>query len=205
MLKIVERVSGQVDKVVVALNGYPQVPEALTHYSNVEYYILDNSLGDGAKILTIDRVEGYYVSWDDDLLMPSGCVDFMKSKVDQYNALISFHGKLYVPPISHFKKWSASYRVLGNITEDKIINVIGSGCAMWHTDRLKISIKNILRPNMADIWLSKSAVEQNVPMYAIKHNSDYITYIPPPIRDTIWDKTKDYTYHTNILNSFIKK
>ena len=56
---------------------------------------------------------------------------------------------------------------------------------------------------MSDVWLSKIATEQNVPMMVLAHAKGDIKYLYPP-GDTIWKSTQSYDEHIKIMNTFIK-
>lgn len=204
LIAVLNSVISHVDEVFVVLNDYQETPQELRNMRNVNSVIMSNSFyGDGAKMYMADQVKGYYISWDDDLLMPSGCVDYLRKGVDRYNAVCGLHGKTYPYPVTGFRRWTGNYRCLNTVAVDTRVNFIGSGCTMWNTDRLKMSVKQVLKPNMCDLWLSKACAEQSVPMYVLKHRIGYLQYIAPS-GATIWGQTKDYSYHVKVMNEFIK-
>ena len=57
---------------------------------------------------------------------------------------------------------------------------------------------------MADVFLSKCATEQGVPMMVLAHDVGYLKYVPPPKGTTIWDTTRDYSEHVKVMRTFIK-
>ena len=205
LILVINSLLPQVDKIHVALNGYTEIPEALRNLSNVECEILDNSLGDSAKFLHVsDYNDCYYIAWDDDILAPPNVIDVLIEGVNRYNGLVSFHGKYYLPPIVNFKRWAGNYRCLNTVTDDVKVNVIGSGCCAFNTNRLLVHILDFKTRNKADVWLSKVATEQGVPMVVLKHRIGYIKYLSPPVGTTIWDHTKEYSEHVRIMRTFIK-
>ena len=192
----------QVDKIHVALNGYTEIPEALRNLSNVECEILDNSLGDSAKFLhASDYDDCYYYGCDDDLVYPKGYCDYLQNSVNEYNGLVSLHGRLYASRAG-FKQWVGNYRCLNNVSDDTKVNLVGSGVCCFNTNRLKLHISDFKTPNMADCYLSRTAYLQGVPMMVLAHKSDYLTYLSP--KNTIWQSTHDYSLHTAVLRSYIK-
>lgn len=194
----------QVDKVYVALNGHKEIPMALRNLRNVECVILDNSLSDGAKFYFTSKTDGYYVAWDDDILAPPNAVETLIAGVNKYNGLVSFHGKYYIPPITNFKRWAGNYRCLNTVVADVRVNVIGSGCCAFNTNRLSVQVSDFKTRNKADIWLSKITTEQGVPMFVLQHRTGYIQYLSTPKGTTIWETTRDYSEHANIMKTFIK-
>lgn len=156
------------------------------------------------KFYGADKTDGYYLTIDDDLTVSPGYVKYLISKVDQYNALVSFHGKHYRPPVPTYRSWIGNYRCLDDVPQDTLVNFVGSGCCAFHTSRLKISIDDFPRPNMADIFTSKVATDQGVPIYVVKHRKGCMKYISPAQGTTIWETTKDYSYQLKVMNSFLK-
>jgi len=189
---VVERVSDQCDKVVVALNSYTEIPSYMAKFSNVECHLTDNMLyGDAGKFLTVSSQNGYYISLDDDLLVPhTFCKDIIKG-IDLYDGCVSFHGKVY-NPFKTFKKPTKVYPCLRELDSDKRINFIGSGCAGFHTDRLKLSVEMFKLRNMADVFLSQQCHLQGVQMIALAHKRDYFTYLSPQ-GCTIWESFRGAT------------
>lgn len=208
--RTIATIAYQVDKVYVMLNGYPSVPEFLNcdvfTGKNVTIHaeILDNSLGDSAKFLHVNDDKGICLVLDDDLSVQRNYASYMVAGVYKYNGLVSLHGRTYLAPVHSFKRWAGNYRCLGTVTEDVHVTLIGSGCCAFDNERLKVSITDFKKKNMADVFLSKAATEQGVPMVVLKHKAGDIIYSPPKDNKTIWRTTTDYSYHTEILKTFIK-
>ncbi len=193
----------QADVIYVGLNGYARLPEWILNYPNVVPYFADNSKGDAEKFRYVDRNNGYYLAADDDLIFPKMYVKDMIKAVDKYNGLVSLHGRTYLSPVKSFKQWAGNYRCLNTVSEDVKVNLIGSGCCAFHTDRLKISIGDFFYPNMADCYLSRQAYLQGVPMIVLAHRKDCLRYCPPKDKKTIWNTTRNYNVHTKVLQSYL--
>jgi len=202
--RVIESIYPQVDKIVAVLNLYEAVPDWLGSLGKVRAIVGDNSLGDAGKFLEVNSTDGVYFAIDDDLLYPKGYADYMMEGIEKYNGIVSLHGKIYTKPVLGFKNFKYVYRCLGTVTGDVHVNMIGSGCCAFSTNRLKLSVDDFYLPNMADIFLSKVAMEQGVTMTVLKHNSGYLKYLAPPKGTTIWESTKNYEPHSALLKSFIK-
>jgi glycosyltransferase involved in cell wall biosynthesis len=201
---VLQAISPQVDRVYVALNGHKEIPSWHGEFDNVYCEIFSNSLGDAMKAAWAFSKGNYYLPLDDDLQVPEGYVDYMIDGVNKYNGLVSLHGKIYLPDFVSFKRWAGNYRCLGSVSEDIThINLIGSGICAFHTDRLRVSLADFKRPNMADVFLSKLASDQGVSMVVLKHDIGYLKYLEPP-DSTIWQNTRDYSYHESVMRTFIK-
>jgi hypothetical protein len=55
---------------------------------------------------------------------------------------------------------------------------------------------------MSDLYLSKIATEQGVPMVVLKHDINYLSYLPQI--DTIWRSITNFDERTEVLKSFVK-
>ena len=197
---VVNRILPQVDRLFVALNDYDHIPWWLDN-DKIEVFSLDNSLGDAAKFYNIENVFGYYLALDDDLAVPQGYVKKMIEGVDKYEGLVSLHGRKYLSP--NFKNWAGNYNCLRTVSDDVRVNLIGSGCCAFHTKSIELKLSDFKTPNMADLYLSRVAALQNKPMVVLKHEQGYLRYLKPEGK-TIWQETKDYTPHNEILRSYIK-
>jgi len=199
----VQAIYNQVDKVYVMLNGYSEVPSFLRDLRFANCELLDNSLGDSARYLHVNDEKGVCVFVDDDLVVSNQHVAYLLSGIKKYNGIVGLHGRKYLAG-SGFKQWVGNYRCLGTVSDDVHVNLIGSGICAFSNERLYVHVSDFKRKNMADIFLSKAATEQGVPMIVLKHQSGYVRYIPTTDGQTIWRTTRDYSYHTEMLKSYIK-
>ena len=115
---------------------------------------------------------------------------------------MGFHGRKYPVPVVDFKKWIGNYRCLNSVNFDVECNLIGSGATMFNTKSMKLKLSDFKKPNMADLYLSKTAYKQNIPMVVLAHNVGELKYLKP--LTTIWRSTKDFSEHTKILKSYLK-
>lgn len=201
--KVFDSLTNQADNIFVVLNyGQVEAPEWIADYKNVIWTYGDNLLGACHKFQMAEHSKGYFFGCDDDLVYPFDYVEYMRQGVDQYNGLVSLHGKKYLSPVTSFKNWEGNYRCLNTVSEDVKVNVIGSGVCAFHTDRLKITMDAFKKKNMSDIYLSKQATEQGVPMIVLEHPINYLTYLPQT--KTIWNSITNFDERTEVLKSFIK-
>lgn len=193
----------QVDDIFIALNGYKEVPEFLQNNPKIRYKLMDNSLGDAAKFYGVEKLDGYVLTCDDDLIYPEGYVGYMISGVKRHGGAVSLLGKRYGNrPVTSFRKgYTTIFRCLTRVINDSPVDVVGTGALAFHTDNIKISVEDFKRPNMADIWFSKAANEQGVPLIAITHPARYVNHKIYPWR--IWTNDGHDEYQTEILNSFL--
>lgn len=196
----VKSIRPQVDSIFVVLNGYNHVPSFL---NEGEYMMGDNSNGGAMKFIGVEDLDGYVFILDDDLSVPANYCVHMANKIHQYNAVVTLHGKTYLRPVTHFTKWSAVYRCLGNVDKDVRVDVPGAGIMAFHTDIVKVKYSDFPTPNMSDLYMAKICHEQNVPIWCIAHTRNYLRYYP--YKDTIWrrESKNGFKYRTELLQSFL--
>ena len=195
---------GQVDSMFVALNGHKEVPSFLLDNPKISYLLMDNSLGDGAKFYNSDKLEGYILTCDDDLIYPQGYVGYMINGVKNHGGIVTILGKRYDErPIGSFGRgYTRLYSCLNEVRGDTEVHVAGTGVMAWHSDTIKIDPHSFSRKNMADVWVAKLAHEQGVKLTVLAHPRQYVVYNRFPWR--IWNNDRDDTYQTKVLNSFLK-
>lgn len=200
--RCIDSLYNQADKIIVGLNNYDEKPDFLDRLW-IEVVIWDNSLGDAMKFAKIDSIKWFYITADDDLYYPHNYVNGMINRIEKYDrkVIVGTHG--VIVPSAKINSYYAdcirySYRSL--LPTDNFVNVLGTGTTAFHTDTIKLSIKDFKAPNMADIRLWMQAQKQKVPMCCLKHNHNFIQTM-----NTNWsireDKHNDDSYITDIVNS----
>ena len=185
--------------------GSQPVPDWLHTIRNVEYEILDNSLGDAAKWLHVNDEPSICVILDDDLIASPLFVKYMLEGLYRYGGAVSLHGKRYdaKPVLRYRRSYTANYRCLGNVDSDANVHVIGTGCTLFDNRRITLDQSVYEHKNMADVLFSRFCTYNNIPMTVLKHKAgQYLRYIPQS--DTIWKNSSDDRIQTEILNSFLK-
>ena len=187
----------------MSLNNYESVPEFLYH-DKIHATLEDNVLGDAAKFLHVAEQDGYVLVCDDDLIYPPDYVEYMCDKVDEHNCPVSLLGKVYTDrPIKSFRTgYTELHRCLGEVDNDYLCDVIGTGAMAYHTDHIEVDISDFKMRNMADIWMALLAHEQGVRLVAVQHTKGYVKHVT--YEDRIWAGTVDDSVQTMILNSFLK-
>ncbi len=93
---MIKSVIDQVDLLHVSMNGYEKgyKPPYLDHPKILLSY-LDNSLTDAAKYYRVRFQSGYIFTMDDDLEYAPDYVQYMISKIEQYQrkAVVTLHGR----------------------------------------------------------------------------------------------------------------
>ena len=196
----VESLRNQVDKILVALNGYDHIPEFL---NNGEFVMLDNSRGDAAKFFDVEYLQDYIFTCDDDIIYPANYVSYMISKIKEHRSIVSLHGRIFPRPyISYTVGESLHY--LREVKNDTLIDLGGTGVMAWHSDIFKVRYSDFTQANMADVFVAKLAYEQGVSMVCASHPEGFIKHVY--YKDTIWNREKlnRFTRQDEILKTFLK-
>jgi len=197
----VNSIINQVDLLFVILNGYEKIPAFLAGLPRVSSVMLDNSMTDAAKAYNIEDREGYVFLLDDDIITPKTYVSDLIEAIDKYKCIVTLHGKTYPRPFSSFYKIQGNYRCLGNVLKDVQVDVGGTGVMAWHTDHFKLQYSDLASPNMADIWISKRAMEQGVKIMVIAHTENYLKHVRYDDTLFVRENKKRFAEQDKILNS----
>lgn len=200
----IESLHDQADIIYVALNDYKEIPPWMYNYPNVIATLTDNIMGDANKFIDVENRRGYVFTCDDDLIYPTGYTRRLMAAVDTHKSIISLLGKVYAQrPIKSFKRsYTELYRCLDEVKGEHRVDVGGTGAMAFHTDHIKVSMKDFYTRNMADIWMARIAHQQNIPIIVIPHPKGYLKHVK--YDDRIWAQTINDQQQTDVLNSFLK-
>ena len=194
LFKTIDSIYNQADEINIALNSHSKVPDRLLNDPKINCYITDNSIGDGFKFYRLENSDGYYFTIDDDLIYPKNYAEYLIEKFEHYGGkfIVSLHGRTFLnyPILTYYRAPHNNYRCLGDLANDVIVHFGGTGVMMFHTDLLKFSYKDILHPNMADVWVGKFANERNIKIVCLKHDQKFLGYQAEVGNDTIFDHSK---------------
>lgn len=194
----------QCDTFRIMLNGHRHPPDYLYDYSNIEYHLLNNELGDAAKFYP-GYQDGYVFTCDDDLIYPPDYIETMMDAIDKFNCIISLHGRKMKPrPITNsYTSRTEAYHCLHDVNGHHIVDIAGTGVMGFHTDRFVPSISRMKFKNMADIWIAKQAFDKNITLMVIPHQEGWLKYQNPT--NTIWDRrASTVKLQTAVYNSIGK-
>jgi hypothetical protein len=203
--KAIESIYEQADIIRVYLNNFEQVPEFLID-SKIET-VIGEDLGDTGKFFWALNPDEYYFSIDDDLIYPKDYVSWHLTELYKWGnrAIVSLHGVRYKRPFEHYNTGRIEIKCLNEVLNDETVDIIGSGVCVFNTNMVKVDYKDFLYKNMADIWLSKLAHEQKIPLVVRKHKADYLKYLNPDYKTTIdfTSQADNRKHQTEILKSFL--
>lgn len=166
----------QVDKIIVGLNNYTEIPVFLG-MRKIESYLLDNSLGDAAKFYKIDEYNNdYYFACDDDIIYPNDYCEVLIKKCDKYKSVIGLHGVNVIKPVTSYYKNRRVFHGFNPLSSDVEVDLVATSSCVIDTSVLKVRLSDFPIPNMADIWLGDLCKKQNIKSYAIERGSNWLKY-----------------------------
>jgi len=202
--KTLESIINQCDEINVILNDFEGGLPPILYNDKVNIFFTDNSLGDAFKFLRLSSSEGFFLTIDDDLIYPPNYVDYLVQRCKDYgnSKVVTLHGRNFsnFPIISYYKSATERYSCLNTVSNDVKVQFGGTGVMCFHSSLMKIPINYFQKPNMADVWVGKYCIENNIDIICLKHDIGYIKYIYQ--KETIFDnESKNDGEQTKIVNS----
>ena len=204
LIRTLESIINQCDEINVALNDHymEEIPDFL-HHNKINLFFTDNSIGDAFKFLNLEKVDGYYFSIDDDLIYPPTYVSDTIKKCKEFNnkKVVTYHGRNFTsfPISSYYRSASERYACLTKVKNDVKVQFGGTGVMCFHTSLIKIPIDYFKNANMADVWIGKYCIENNIEIICLKHDEGYMKYIPQ--KTTIYNESsKSDKIQTDLVN-----
>ena len=210
LIRTLESIINQCDEINVALNDHymEEIPDFL-HHKKINLFFTDNSIGDAFKFLNLEKVDGYYFSIDDDLIYPPTYVSDTIKRCKEFNnkKVVTYHGRNFpsFPISSYYRSASERYSCLSKVKNDVKVQFGGTGVMCFHTSLIKIPIDYFKNANMADVWIGKYCIENNIEIICLKHDEGYMKYIPQ--KSTIYNEaSKSDKIQTGLVNElFVPK
>jgi glycosyltransferase involved in cell wall biosynthesis len=187
LINTINSIYNQCDIINLTLNDYDEIPVELFD-KKINLFISDNDKGDAYKFYNLINSEGYFFTIDDDLIYPENYSDYMIGKIEEYKrkSFITIHGRNFNnPPIkSYYSDKNQLFHFNQLLNKDVKVQFGGTGVMAFHTDLFKVSMDYFREPNMADVWVGKYAIENNIDIICVRHNSGFVTQ--QTINDSIY-------------------
>lgn len=206
LIKTIESIFDQCDRINVALNSYKSIPVEL-YDKKIAIFVTNNDKGDAYKFIQLSNSDGYFFTVDDDIVYPRNYTKYMIDAVEKYNrkAIITLHGRKYTryPITSMFETESKLYHFNENVIEDAVVDIGGTGVMCFHTDLMKLPLDHFEIPNMADIWVAKWAKENRIKIICASHSQGYVKAQPFDEQSIYITAKSNDTVQTEIINSML--
>lgn len=199
---VVKNLLPQVDRLRVYLNNYDGTPDFLLHPNiDLAHSTHHGDLKDTGKFFWGQADRGYVLTCDDDLLYPPNYVARLLAAVECYGkfAVIGFHGVFLKPDCHSYYRDRTVFHFTQQLKNDHSVHIVGTGCAAWHTDCLRVGIDAFPVPHMSDIWLGRICQQRELPVLTPARDSHWLN--AQPVADSIYDKYfNDDGRQTGIVN-----
>ncbi|QDT44047.1 Glycosyl transferase family 2 [Gimesia alba] len=167
--KTIESLIDQADYLKIYLNQFQHVPDFLKH-DKIELIFGDNSRKGSTKFFWADKVQGYILTVDDDLIYPSDYVEVMCSAIDKHKCLVGAHGNILKPgKIDRYYKDRTVLDARKEVKEDTFVDILGTGTIGFHTDDIKMSMADMDLPDMEDIAIFKLSYNHSYTKVVVAH------------------------------------
>lgn len=168
----------QVDYIYVYLNDYTYIPDFLNHHKIIAI-LSKNGLGnlrDNGKFYFINQIKNSFIfTADDDLIYPEDYVSRMIEEIERHDrkVVVGVHGVIF--PLNNFSLLSQRKVVhFKNESKAMFVDLLGTGTTAWHSDTLNIDLNEFKITGIADLWFSRIANIQYIPLISISRPSNWI-------------------------------
>ena len=213
--KAVDSLIGQVDLVVVFMNG-PMYP---VKRKDSVAYLNGKDFGSARRFEVFDIFEkGFHLTMgtdssvalcDDDLLYPPDYIKVMKEALDTFGGIVTCHGRVLDKGRMPLKSWhkeafKSVHPCLEANPENITVDIAGTGAMMINPFVFSPRMNDFKHPNYDDVEFSILAHKAKKKMVCIKHAADWIKYLNPPAESTIWHQTSKQGHRPllNLVNSY---
>ena len=178
--KMINSLTSQFDEVRICLNEYDKAPEFLRH-PKIKVWIPKKDLTDNGKFAFLQDADKdeIYCTVDDDLIYPADYRSKIEEAISNYpDDVITFHGrKLKGIFNNYYKAPHKVFRFSGDVKEDSIIDVPGTGVTAFKADIRLFKGAESGYKCMSDIILGLYCAQKNKTVRVINHKRNWIKHI----------------------------
>jgi hypothetical protein len=186
--KVIDSLVDQVDNIRVYCNSVKDLKDVQKHF-NRDYngrvrlimgWDQDFDLTDNGKFYSLDTIKEpeYYLTCDDDIIYPPNYVETIKKAIDHYGCIVGFHGRQLLGMGLDYYKDHKSFHFLGSVTNDEVIDVVGTGVCGFRTDYFHPKeLAHSTEKRMSDLIFSLEASKQKKQIGVIKHDAGWLKMI----------------------------
>lgn len=172
--RTVESLLPQCDHLMLYLNDFSYVPDFLKH-DKIQIVHGDNSRRGSTKFFWADKVRGFILTVDDDLIYPPDYAEAMTTAIDRYKCIVGAHGnKLKLGKIDNYHRDRTVLDGRKELKEDTFVDIIGTGTIGFHTDDIKICMADIDLPDMEDIAVFKHSYNHSYAKVIVAHPDGWL-------------------------------
>jgi FkbM family methyltransferase len=175
--EVVARLRPQVDRLLVYLDGYPEVPAYLDDEQVAVVTSADRGdRGDAGKFFAAGRHTGMHLLCDDDIAYPEDYVERLLEGVERYQrrAVVGFHASMLGDPFTDYLRTRAITHMSRGVGADRGVHVLGTGTAAYHSSTIRVRRRDFPQPNMADVWFALLGQRQRVPFVQLRREAGWL-------------------------------
>jgi len=168
--------------------------------------------GDAGKFFNCDKIKGYRLICDDDIIYPSDYVRTMISAVERYKrkCIVGVHAIKLKDEVKDYYNDRWTFHMRDGLSSDRAVHLFGTNTVAYHTDTIELLPEHFPEANMADIWLYVQTQKQKVGCVTVAREDNWVTDCPNyDQKDTIYHKNKkklpgnNCELQTRVANSIV--
>lgn len=171
----------QVDHLHLYLNGFDEAPSFVANNPRISYHIDRDGTeyGDAGKFWGLEKLDkAIYFTCDDDIIYPSDYVERLVSELAMSagKGIATAHATIMMSPNTGYYKLGS--RIVLHFRQALLrrrrVHIGGTGTCAFHSDTVRMTLKDFGAPNMADVWLAQYANANNIPIYAVARAANWM-------------------------------
>ncbi|HEX5779651.1 MAG TPA: hypothetical protein VFY21_12495 [Xanthobacteraceae bacterium] len=181
----------QVDRLYLYLDGHPAIPDEVRSDPRI-VPILSRDVGGlhaNGKLLglALERGSFIYISVDDDFAYSRSFIKHLRTGLTRYEdrAVVGYHGVLLKRPFARYNVDRNSIPYESRPREDRMVDAIGTGAAMFSSDALRFDVRDWRHVNMVDLCLAMEANKAGLPMVCLARRRRRMTALAEKQPDSI--------------------
>ena len=191
LARAVASIADQVDEVRVHFNASPKMRGVTLPDNVIRSWSVEN-LGDQEKVLRLASAAeagAWCFTCDDDLIYPPDYCDMLigcMRRMPRPTALSAHGARLHKDAFRTYYRSRRTFHCTAHVAELLDVDVIGTGCALFHPQGFPFTREDFPAPNMADVWAAIALARAGIARGVIPHARGWLQLADPTNEETIW-------------------
>lgn len=209
LAQTLETIYPQFDHIQVYLNGWEKVPSYLRR-EKVEVFRSQEEpfgdRGDAGKFYRCQEWRGYHFLCDDDMLYPADYAVHMVDKIEEYGRrlVVGNHGVVLGPVVKDYYRDRTTTRYQHELLVDTPVHILGTACAAYHTDTIRMHEDDFSIANMGDVWFGLKAQRLKIGMLSIARPAGWLRDVEAEIPTSIFTSQDTAGAQTEKINEIAR-
>ncbi|WP_429110980.1 hypothetical protein [Aeromonas rivipollensis] len=187
LIEAIESLVEQVDYLLLYLNEYTYIPEEIIRHKSRNKIICivdeDGSRRAEGKFHWLHRVNGYYLTCDDDIIYPEDYVQRTVQSIELFRrtSVVGYHGLIFNNSVASFKADRKEfYRFTDKLESTRHCHLLGTGVTGFHSDLFKTTDTQLLRcyPFAVDPAFAVICKKNKIDMICLSHEENWLKSSP---------------------------